>query len=79
MRYDLPDLRLVAAIADSGSLTRAAEAARLGVAFLGDLPLDAALREAGDAGRPVVVTSPNGEIAGRFDAVAARVTASLGL
>ena len=56
-----------------------AEAARLGVAYLGDLPLDAALREAGDAGRPVVVTSPNGEIAGRFDAVAARVTASLGL
>lgn len=29
MRYDLPDLRLVAAIADSGSLTRAAEAVHL--------------------------------------------------
>mgnify|MGYP001765863569 FL=1 len=29
MRYDLPDLRLVAAIADSGSLTRAADAVHL--------------------------------------------------
>ncbi|MBU3695202.1 LysR family transcriptional regulator [Dechloromonas sp.] len=29
MRYDLPDLRLVAAISDSGSLTRAAEAVHL--------------------------------------------------
>jgi ATP-binding protein involved in chromosome partitioning len=56
-----------------------AEAARLGVAFLGDLPLDAAVREAGDAGRPVVVTSPNGEIAGRFDAVAAAVQEALKL
>ena len=29
VRYDLPDLRLVAAIADSGSLTRAAELVHL--------------------------------------------------
>jgi len=56
-----------------------AEAARLGVAFLGDLPLDAAVREAGDAGRPVVITSPNGEIAGRFDAVACAVQEALKL
>ena len=56
-----------------------AEAARLGAPFLGDLPLDAALREAGDAGRPLVAALPEGDIARRFDAVAARVVASLGL
>ena len=56
-----------------------AEAARLGVAFLGDLPLDAALRQAGDAGRPLVSAEPEGEVAQRFAAVAARVAESLGL
>ncbi|MFC5374630.1 Mrp/NBP35 family ATP-binding protein [Brevundimonas faecalis] len=56
-----------------------AEAGRLGVAFLGDLPLDAALRQAGDAGRPLTSAKPDGEVAGRFAAVAARVAESLGL
>ncbi len=56
-----------------------AEAGRLGVAFLGDLPLDAALRQAGDAGRPLVSAEPDGEVAARFAAVAARVVEGLGL
>ena len=56
-----------------------AEAARLNVPFLGDLPLDAAVRQAGDAGRPVVLADPSGEIACRFAAVAQRVAAGLGL
>ena len=56
-----------------------AEAERLGVAYLGDLPLDAALREAGDAGRPLVAAQPDGDIARRFDSVAARVIAGLDL
>ena len=56
-----------------------AEAARLGVAFLGDLPLDAALRQAGDAGRPLVSAEPDGEVARRFAAVAEKVADSLGL
>ena len=55
------------------------EAERLGVAYLGDLPLDASLREAGDAGRPLVVAEADGDIARRFDAVAARVIAGLDL
>ncbi len=54
-----------------------AEAERLGVAFLGDLPLDAALRQAGDAGQPLVSTDPRGEVAQRFAAVAARVAEGL--
>lgn len=56
-----------------------AEAARLGVAFLGDLPLDAVVREAGDAGTPIVAVDPNGEIARRFVAIAERLAAVLGL
>ena len=56
-----------------------AEAARLGVVFLGDLPLDAALRQAGDAGRPLVSAEPEGEVAQRFAVVAAKVAESLGL
>jgi len=56
-----------------------AEAARLGVAFLGDLPLDATLRQAGDAGRPLVSAEPDGEVAARFAGVAAKVAKGLGL
>lgn len=56
-----------------------AEAARLDVAWLGDLPLDAALRRAGDEGRPLVVAEPDGETARRFDAIAARVAEVLNL
>ncbi|CAN7221792.1 Mrp/NBP35 family ATP-binding protein [Brevundimonas sp. LjRoot202] len=56
-----------------------AEAGRLGVPFLGDLPLDAALREAGDAGRPLVSADPDGAMARRFAVVAARVADVLGV
>ena len=56
-----------------------AEAARLGVPFLGDLPLDPALREAGDAGAPLVSADPDGAIARRFTVVAARVADVLGV
>jgi ATP-binding protein involved in chromosome partitioning len=56
-----------------------AEAARLGVPFLGDLPLAAALREAGDAGTPLVASDPDGATARRFAVVAARVADVLGV
>ncbi|GAA0869599.1 Mrp/NBP35 family ATP-binding protein [Brevundimonas basaltis] len=56
-----------------------AEAARLGVSFLGDLPLDAALREAGDAGTPLVSADRDGDTARRFAEVAARVADVLGI
>ena len=57
----------------------AAEAARLEIPYLGDLPLDAALREGGDAGVPVVVSDPDGEIAGRFSGFASALVEKLGL
>lgn len=56
-----------------------AEAERLGVAFLGDLPLDAAVRVAGDAGRPLVNDAPDSETARAFAIIAARVVEGLGL
>ncbi len=56
-----------------------AEAGRLGVPCLGDLPLDAALRQGGDAGVPIVVDDPDGEIAARFAGFAAALTKKLGL
>lgn len=55
------------------------EAARLEIPYLGDLPLDAALREGGDAGAPVVVSDPDGEIAGRFAGFASALVEKLGL
>ncbi|MGH6946963.1 MAG: Mrp/NBP35 family ATP-binding protein [Kiloniellales bacterium] len=36
-----------------------AEAARLGVPFLGEIPLDIAIRETSDGGRPLVVSAPD--------------------
>jgi ATP-binding protein involved in chromosome partitioning len=56
-----------------------AEAGRLGVPYLGDLPLDAALREAGDAGAPLVSADPGGAVAQRFAVIAARLADLLGV
>ena len=56
-----------------------AEAARLGVAYLGDLPLDGAVREAGDSGVPAVMQRPDGEAALRFGGVAQAVAGLLDL
>jgi ATP-binding protein involved in chromosome partitioning len=36
------------------------EAARLGVDFLGEIPLDLAIRETSDAGQPIVLAEPDG-------------------
>jgi ATP-binding protein involved in chromosome partitioning len=49
------------------------EAERLGVPFLGEVPLDLAIRETSDAGRPVVATDPDGAHAAIFRAIAERV------
>jgi ATP-binding protein involved in chromosome partitioning len=54
-----------------------AEAARLGVPFLGEVPLTPAIRETSDAGRPVVATDPSSPSAEAFREVAARAWAEL--
>jgi ATP-binding protein involved in chromosome partitioning len=50
-----------------------AEAERLGVPFLGEVPLHIEIREKSDAGLPVVATAPDGPHAAAFRAIAARV------
>ena len=51
-----------------------AEAERLGTEFLGELPLDIAIRETSDAGRPIVVSDPDSAQSKTYRAIAARVT-----
>jgi ATP-binding protein involved in chromosome partitioning len=53
------------------------EAERLGVPFLGEVPLALAIRETSDAGLPVVASEPDGPHARAFHAIAARVREGL--
>ncbi|WP_185983549.1 Mrp/NBP35 family ATP-binding protein [Aureimonas mangrovi] len=54
-----------------------AEAERLGVPFLGEIPLEMAIREGSDAGRPVVAADPGGAHSIAYANVAAKVVAGL--
>jgi ATP-binding protein involved in chromosome partitioning len=54
-----------------------AEAARIGVPFLGEIPLLLAIRETGDEGAPITASDPVGEAAKAFKAIAAKVAALL--
>jgi ATP-binding protein involved in chromosome partitioning len=49
------------------------EAERLGVPFLGEVPLDIAIREKSDSGSPVVATAPDGPLAQYYREIAIRV------
>jgi ATP-binding protein involved in chromosome partitioning len=53
------------------------EAERLGVPFLGEVPLHMAIRETSDSGRPVVATDPDGPHAKAYRAIAQRVREQL--
>ncbi|HUB96727.1 MAG TPA: iron-sulfur cluster carrier protein ApbC [Stellaceae bacterium] len=59
-----------------GGARREAEA--LGVPFLGELPLDIAIRETSDSGRPIVVSDPDSPHAQVYRTIAERVWAALG-
>jgi ATP-binding protein involved in chromosome partitioning len=61
------------AFGSGGGATLAQE---LGVPLLGTIPLDAALRESGDAGTPVVESAPRSESAQAIVAVAEAVAAT---
>ena len=45
--------------------------------YLGALPLSRTIREQADAGNPTVVSSPDGEIAGLYKAVARQVALAI--
>jgi ATP-binding protein involved in chromosome partitioning len=49
------------------------EAEKLGAEFLGEIPLDIAIRETSDGGRPIVVSDPASAHALTYQAIAARV------
>lgn len=53
------------------------EAERLAVPFLGELPLDIRIREASDAGRPVMVAEPEGPLAAAYRRIAQAVLAGI--
>jgi ATP-binding protein involved in chromosome partitioning len=53
------------------------EAERLGVPFLGEVPLHMAIRETSDSGRPVVATDPDGPHAKAYREIASRVREQL--
>jgi ATP-binding protein involved in chromosome partitioning len=53
-------------------------ARELGVAFLGEVPFDAAMVDDGDIGVPTLVARPHGTSARAFDGIARAVAGSLG-
>jgi len=53
------------------------EAERLSVPFLGEVPLDIAIREQSDAGSPVVSAAEDNPLAQYYRAIAERVRAGL--
>ncbi|MCE1235127.1 MAG: Mrp/NBP35 family ATP-binding protein [Hyphomicrobiales bacterium] len=54
-----------------------AEAEKLGVPFLGEIPLTMAIREGSDGGRPIVVAEPDGVHAKIYRDIAGKVLATL--
>ena len=54
------------------------EAEKLGVPFLGEIPLDGAVRETSDAGEPIVRTEPKGTIAKAYGDIAEKIWGQIG-
>jgi len=57
----------------------AREAARLRTRLLGQVPIEIAVRQGGDAGRPAVLSAPDEAAARAFVAIAGEISATLGL
>ncbi len=53
-------------------------AAQMGVDFLGEIPLEMAIREGSDAGRPIVATDPDGAHARAYRAIADAIWSKVG-
>ena len=54
------------------------EAEKLGVPFLGEVPLDIVIRETSDSGRPVVASAPESAQAKAYGGIAGEVLKALG-
>jgi ATP-binding protein involved in chromosome partitioning len=70
---DLPDRRYY--LFGRGGAQRAAE--RVGIDFLGEVPIDSRIVEGGDAGRPLLLDAPESEAARAFGAIAEKVVRKL--
>ena len=54
-----------------------AEAGKLSVPFLGELPLHMSIRESSDAGHPIVISDPDSKHAGLYKSIAAAIWSGL--
>jgi len=63
-------------IFSSGGGERAAE--KLGIPFLGRIPIDPAIRDGSDSGHPIVVANPSSPQAAAFKDIAQKIMAELG-
>jgi ATP-binding protein involved in chromosome partitioning len=70
-----PHCRQETAIFDHGGARAAAE--KMGIRFLGEIPLDLAIREGGDRGVPVVEAVPDGPQARAFLEAARQVAGAV--
>src|SRR5512139_3192511 len=70
-----PHCRTETAIFDKGGARTAAE--KMGIRFLGDVPIDLAIREGGDKGVPIVVGQPDSPQAAALLAVARNVAGAV--
>ena len=55
----------------------AAEAEKLGITFLGEVPLETAIRTTSDDGKPIVASQPNSQHAGHYQQIAKKLLAQL--
>jgi ATP-binding protein involved in chromosome partitioning len=53
------------------------EAQRLGIPFLGRIPIDPAIRGGGDTGKPLVISEPGSATASAFREIASKVAARI--
>ncbi|HET6921881.1 MAG TPA: Mrp/NBP35 family ATP-binding protein [Anaeromyxobacteraceae bacterium] len=70
-----PHCRAETAIFDHGGARKAAD--KMGIRFLGEIPIDLAIRQAGDEGVPVVAGAPESPQARAFLEVAGQVAAAV--
>jgi ATP-binding protein involved in chromosome partitioning len=62
-----------------GSGGAKATAERMGIPFLGEIPLDTSIRETSDAGTPIVLSDPNSSVAKVFTTVAENLAAQVSI
>jgi len=73
--FSCPNCGHISHIFSHGGAQREAE--KLGMEFLGEIPLDMAIRETSDTGQPITVSDPDSPHAKAYRAIAARIAAKI--